>query len=77
MGPAHSSGQGLAYYIATQNGTVVTRSSISSLSKSELSSPEISEKIKELTKNIIEKEDDPAIVSDDENPLVNESKPGS
>ena len=53
LGPAHSSGQGLAYYILTNNGSVVTRSSISSLSKSELDSPEISINIEDMTETTI------------------------
>ena len=55
LGPAHSSGQGLACYILTNNGSVVTRLSISSLSKSDLDSPEISKNIEDLTETIINK----------------------
>ena len=89
LGPVHSSGQGLAYYILTNNGSVVTRLSISSLSKSELDSPEISKNIEDMTKTIINKlcdwsstltaEDSPEVSMDEMNynilfPLLDEGE---
>ena len=59
LGPAHNSGQGLAYHIVTQNAKVITRSSISSLSHEELNSPDIKHNINELTRCIMEKLGDP------------------
>ena len=73
LGPAHSSSQGLAYYVATQNGSVVTRSSVSLLSKLELSSSDIMKNIEELTKSIAEKVGDPPIDLDDDNSLESDS----
>ena len=75
LGPAHSSGQGLAYRIATSNGTIITRSSVSPLSKLESTSPEILKNIDELTKNIIEKVGDAITITDDEDSLGGELEP--
>jgi hypothetical protein len=50
LGPAHSAGQGLAYHILTQDGKVVTRSTVSKISPNEKSSPEITTRQEEFTK---------------------------
>ena len=52
LGPAHNAGQGLAYYILTENGEVIMRSTVVPLSDNELSSPPIQERQSTFTKEV-------------------------
>ena len=54
LGPAHNAGQGLAYYILTDNGEVVMRSTVVPLTGDELSSPPIQERKSAFTKQVEE-----------------------
>ena len=52
LGPAHNSGQGLAYYVLNKNGKIVTRSTVFSLTQDEISDPSQQEKMEAFTKSM-------------------------
>jgi len=52
LGPAINLGQGLAYNVLTQQGKVVVRSTVTSLSTSEKSSPELIDAMRNFNENI-------------------------
>jgi hypothetical protein len=49
LGPAHTSGQGMAYYILTKTGKIVTRSTVNKLSMDEDSSNEMERRKSDFT----------------------------
>ena len=52
LGPAHNTGQGLAYYILNENGEVVMRSTVIPVSETDLSQPSIQEQQKSYSESI-------------------------
>ena len=54
LGPAHNAGKGLAYYILTENGVVIMRSTVVPLTEDELLTPPIQERQSNFTKQVEE-----------------------
>ena len=52
LGPAHNAGQGLAYYVLTQNGEVIMRSTVVTLREDESSSPPIMDRKTSFTTEV-------------------------
>ena len=55
LGPAHNTGQGLAFYILTSNGEVVTRSTVSNIDKTEFDTMEMKIRRDKFTQSVNEK----------------------